>query len=357
MIPGIYIGSTSDYAGKNTLSIGIGLRLKKEGHTPGYMKPLGALPVEVNGLQGDEDAFFVQDVLGITPRKDLAAPVLVTQDFKIRAFNGQMGDPGVFLEKIRRSYAELGSEHDLMLVSGSGSMFSGLYCGLDAMTLIRELGLKAVIIDRVVHEVNYDLLLALKNSLGDQLAGVVLNAVPPSFMAEVENLIRPFLERKQIKVLGVLPRDPLLGSLRAAVLAEGLGGRIIAAQRNSERIVEDFLIGTMQVENFIAHFRSASKAAVIVGGDRADVQLVAIEGNCSCLVLTGNLYPNDIILSRAEALNVPIIIVRDDTNVAAKKAEILLSRHKLRDAAKINQIAQLASANLDFHLILQALGL
>ncbi|MDR2050586.1 MAG: AAA family ATPase [Deltaproteobacteria bacterium] len=357
MTPGIYIGSTSDYAGKNTLSVGMGLRLKKEGYNPGYMKPLGALPVEADGLLGDEDAFFVQDVLGITPRKDLVTPVLATQDFKIRAFNGEMGDPGVFLEEIRKAYAELGSGHDLMITAGSGGMFSGLYCGLDAVTVIRELGLKAVIVDRIVHEVNYDLLLALKNSLGESFAGVVLNAVPPSFIAEVESLIRPFLERKQIRVLGVLPQDPLLGSIRAAVLAEGLGGRIIAAQRNSERIVEDFLIGTMQVENFIARFRSSSKAAVIVGGDRADVQLVAIEGNCSCLVLTGNLYPNDIILSRAEALNVPVIIVRDDTNVAAKKTEMLLSRHKLRDAAKISQIAQLVSANLDFHLILQALGL
>lgn len=354
--PGIYIGSTGTYAGKNTLNIGIGLRLQKEGLNPGYMKPVGAMPVEVNGMPGDEDAFYVQDVLGIAPQGELVTPIMVTQDFKIRAFNGQLGEPGALLQKIEDAYAKLGEGRDLMMVAGSGNMYSGRYCGLDAITIIKKLGLKAIVIDRLEHEVNYDTLVTLKDTLGDQLAGVVLNDIPANFMTEVENVIRPFLERNKIKVLGILPTDPLMGSIRADTLAEGLGGRVVAAQRSSERMVENFLIGTMQVENFMTYFRRVSNSAVIVGGDRADVQLVAIEGNCSCLILTGNLYPNDIILSRADALNVPIIMVRDDTYTIAKKMERMLGRHKLRDAIKIRQASQIVSTNLDFGAIREAVG-
>ena len=77
--PGLYIGSTTTYAGKNTMNIDIGLRFQKEGHNAGYMKPVGAMPIEMNGVQGDEDAFYVQDVLGITPSKaELVTPVMVT---------------------------------------------------------------------------------------------------------------------------------------------------------------------------------------------------------------------------------------------------------------------------------------
>lgn len=354
--PGLYIGSTTTYAGKNTMNIGLGLRFRKEGLNVGYMKPVGALPVESEGLLGDEDAFYVQDVLGLDQRKDIVTPVMVTQDFKIRAFNGQLGDPGRLLEKIRQAYAELAAERDLMLVAGSGNMFSGRYAGLDAITIVKELGLKAVIIDRIQHEVNYDTLVTIKDYLGDSLAGVILNSVPATFHTEVDTLIRPFLERQGIKVLGVLPNDPLMSSIRADALAEGLGGRLVAAQRSSERMVESFLIGTMQVENFMTYFRKSSNSAVIVGGDRADVQLVAIEGNCSCLILTGNLYPNDIILSRADTLNVPIIMVRDDTYTVAKKMEQMLGRHKLRDAIKIRQASQIVSDNLDFESIKSALG-
>ena len=46
MATGLYIGSTSPYAGKNMLSLGIGLRLQKEGLRIGYMKPVGAVPGE-----------------------------------------------------------------------------------------------------------------------------------------------------------------------------------------------------------------------------------------------------------------------------------------------------------------------
>ena len=52
-------------------------------------------------------------------------------------------------------------------------------------------------------------------------------------------------------------------------------------------MVENFLIGTMQVENFLTHFKKHRNSAVIVGGDRSDVQLVALEGDCPCLILTG----------------------------------------------------------------------
>ena len=106
----------------------------------------------------------------------------------------------------------------------------------------------------------------------------------------------------------------------------------------------------------MTYFRRQKNSAIIVGGDRADVQLVAIEGECPCLVLTGNLFPNDIILSRADTLGVPIIMVRDDTYTVAKKMESLLSRHKMRDVMKIRQGAHLVSTNLDFATIRSALG-
>ena len=173
----------------------------------------------------------------------------------------------------------------------------------------------------------------------------------------MNSLILPFLEKNGIPVLGVIPHDPLMSSIRAKDLAESLGGRLITAQSKATGMVESFLIGTMQVENFMTYFRRHQNAAVIVGGDRADVQLVAIEGDCPCLVLTGNLFPNDIILSRAETLNVPIIMVRDDTYSVALKMEQILNRHKLRDIIKVRQTAELINSTLNFNLLRQGLGM
>lgn len=351
---GIYVGATSGYSGKNMMAMGIGLKLQKEGFRVGYMKPVGALPQEKNGVLGDADAFFVQDILGLNADPNLVTPVVVDQDFKIKAFTGKCDD---LLPKIKAAYEELCKDKDVIIVAGSGSMYSGKYCGVDGVSVIKTLGIKGIIIDRYVKELNYDYLIAMKELLGDQLIGVLLNDIPPSFKEELDSLLHPFLESKGIKVLGKIPSDPLMGAIKVADLADRLGGKIITAQDKSERVVENFLIGTMQVENFMTHFRKSKKSAIIVGGDRSDVQLVALEGQCQCLVLTGNLYPNDIIMTRAEVLEVPIVVVRDDTFTVAKKMEAILSRHKLRDVIKIQHGSQLVSSIIDFAHLKESLGI
>ncbi len=351
---GIYVGATSGYSGKNMIAMGIGLKLQKEGYRVGYMKPVGALPQEKNGVLGDADAFFVQDILGLAENPALVTPVVVDQDFKMKAFTGKCDD---LMPRIKAAYEELGKDKDVMIVAGSGSMYSGKYCGLDGVSVVKALGIKAIVIDRYVKELNYDYLLSMKERLGDQLLGVLLNDIPPVFKEELDTLLHPFLESKGIKVLGKIPSDPLMGAIKVADLADRLGGRIITAQDKSERVVENFLIGTMQVENFMTHFRKSKKSAIIVGGDRSDVQLVALEGQCQCLVLTGNLYPNDIIMTRAEVLEVPIVVVRDDTFTVAKKMEAILSRHKLRDVIKIQHGSQLVSSIIDFPFMKDALGI
>jgi len=361
-MPGLYIGSTSGYSGKNTITVGLGLAFRQAGLRIGYMKPVGAMPVETPAGLADEDALFVRQALGLdddpahTPTA--MTPVVVTHDFKMDAFEGRL--PGIadggLAAQVRQSYQSMAGGRDVMLVSGSGSMYSGKYSGLDAVSLVKALDIKALVIDRFEKELNYDLLLMLKEQLGAGLAGVVLNDVPPTFLEEVSGHLAPFMESRGIPVLGILPRDPLMGSITVGDLAARLGGKVISAHHRTDRVVSQFLIGTMQVENFMLHFRKKKNAAVIVGGDRSDVQLVALEGDCPCLVLTGNLYPNDVILTRSEVLGTSIIIVREDTFTVAKKMENLLTRHKMRDAVKVRQGAELVAKHLRLDALRQSLG-
>ncbi len=351
---GLYIGSTSGYSGKNMIAMSMGKKFQKMGYNVGYMKPVGVLPMEVDGKTGDEDAFFVQEVLGLTQDPEKVTPVVVDHDFKIKAFQGKCAD---LMSVIRQNYEELSKDKDIMIVSGSGSMYSGRYCGLDGVNVVNSLGLKAVIIDRFNNELNYDYITVLKDALGENLVGAILNDIPPYFMDELNTMLVPFLESKNIKILGIIHRDPLMGAIKVSDLASRLGGRIISAQDKGDKVVESFIIGTMQVENFMLHFKKSKKSAVIVGGDRSDVQLVALEGNTQCLILTGNLYPNDIIMTRSEVLGIPIILVREDTYGVARKMDDLLSRHKLRDVIKIQHGSQLVNSALDYQYIQEKLGI
>ena len=350
---GIYIGSTTGYAGKNMIALSLGMKFQKEGRNVGYMKPVGAVPGKTGEKIGDEDAFFLQEILGLDEDPTLVTPVVITHDFKIKALAGECGAPMI---EIKDAYEKLSAGKDVMVLGGSGSfLHSGKYCGVDGPTMVKTLGLKTILIDRYNKELNYDYLISAKEQLGDSLLGVIFNDIPAHVMDEVQNVIVPFLKNNGVKVLGIIPPDPIMKGITVRDLSDRLGGKIISVNSKSDKIVENFLIGTMQVENFMTHFKKHKNAAIIVGGDRSDVQLVALEGGAPCLILTGNLYPNDIILTRSEVLGVPIIVVRDDTYTVAKKMEDIQISHKLRDIVKINQATQIINSSVDFPAIKEAL--
>ncbi len=352
---GLYIGSTTGFAGKNLLSVALGLKFQQEGYKVGYMKPVGTLPKHSDQQMGDDDAFFMQDVLGLNEDLDLVTPVLLTQDLQKKICT--QGHPDL-LGKIREAYNKLSQNKDIILICGSGSyLHAGKYCNVAGLDVSRVLKTKVILIDRYFKEFYYDYLISCQEILGDDLIGTVFNCVPESENSTINEMIIPLLERKGIKCLGILPKDPLLNAIKVGDLAKRLKGKIISMPSKSDMIVENFLIGTMQAENFMIHFKKTKNSAVIVGGDRSDLQLVALEGKCHCLILTGNLYPNDIILSRSEALEIPIIVVREGTYPVSKKMENILESIKLRDRVKINHGAKIVNSLLDFQTIKKGLAL
>jgi hypothetical protein len=355
-MPGLYVGSTGAYSGKNVIIVGLALSLRKAGYKVAYFKPVGAQIGEREGLAGDEDAFVIREALGLKADPGLITPVLVTQDFISRAFTAEpLPD---LRPEIVGAYRRVSEGADVTLIGGSGSfLHSGKYCGLDGGSVVKALGVKTLIIDRFAGELNYDALLSLREALGESLLGCVLNDVPSYFRDEMLRVFVPFLAARGVATLGIVPCDRLLAAISVGELAERLGATLLNAPKTGSRLVESFLIGTMQVENFLTHFRKQPQAAVIVGGDRTDLQLVAIEGDCTCLILTGNLYPSDFVLARAEDAGTPILVVRDDTYTTAKRMEHLLARHKLRDPAKIRQAAAMVAAHVDLRAIEQGLGM
>ncbi|MFZ5427300.1 MAG: phosphotransacetylase family protein [Thermodesulfobacteriota bacterium] len=355
-MPGLYIGSTAPYSGKNTLCAGLGLKFSRDGLRVGYFKPVGTQAARVGDAWGDMDALAVSQALGQELDPATATPMLVTQDFMHKAFAQGSCQPTP--AEIQTALAKVSKGKDLVIAGGSGSfLHSGLYACLDGVSVSAALDMPVLIVDRLTGGMDHDSILAIKDRLGDRMLGCVLTAVPGHYQDEVSSVLIPFLARRKVKVFGAIPHDRLLGSISVEEMAQRLGGKIISGAHNASAPAESFLIGTMQVENFLTHFRKHQNAAVIMGGDRSDLQLVAIQGRCACLILTGNLYPNDIILSRAENVEVPIMVVREDTYSVARRMESILARHKLRDPGKFRQASQLVAAHVDTAAIRQGLGL
>jgi len=86
---------------------------------------------------------------------------------------------------------------------------------------------------------------------------------------------------------------------------------------------------------------------VITGGDRSDMILAALETNSVGVVLTGNLTPPSNLLSKASDLNIPLLLVSEDTFRAAQhidNMEVLLSKD---DTEKIDLLEQLVKQHIN----------
>ncbi len=351
----IYIGSTSGYAGKTLIALALALYFKEMGLRVGYMKPVGVVPYKYNGKMGDEDAHFVQQVLELKEDPELVTPVVVTRDLHIEVLKNGCPD---FMKRILDAFSVLSREKDVMLISGSGSfLHAGKYCNVSGIEVARALDAKVILIDRFFKEFYYDYIVGAREMVGEDFLGCTLNSVPERAMEGLDSLLVPLLERREVKVIGVIPKDSTLNSIAVKDLSVRLKGNIIASQSVENVLVKDFLIGTMQVENFMRHFSSKENPAVIVGGDRSDLQLLALEGRCTCLILTGNIYPNEIILNRANELNIPIIMVRDDTYTVAKKMDKILETMKLRDGFKLKHGINLVRRCLNWEYMKKSLSL
>jgi BioD-like phosphotransacetylase family protein len=113
--------------------------------------------------------------------------------------------------------------------------------------------------------------------------------------------------------------------------------------------VTGFTIGSMQIDNFMAHIRDKSSCAIIMGGDRTDLHLAALCDNSNCLVLTGNIGPSELVRAKAEAKNIPVIAVKENTYAVARRISLILRNQKFVDLEQINRGIELfgRSINLD----------
>lgn len=350
----IYIGSTGGYTGKSLVSMGLGQRFKKDGLKVGYFKPVGILPVKVDDILTDTDAWRIYRALELKDPLQEICPVVLTQELMVKSYQR---DVKGLMTKITRAFRNLSRDKDIMLVGGYGSIYTGSYLGLQGIQVLKRLDSQAVVVIKYDGEYIVDYAMQAKKDLRDRFLGIILNKVVDEQKQSVEEYVIPFLRRKGIDILGILPHDSVIGAVTVEELNEMLGGKVLCAHDHMDNLVEQFLIGAMQVDKAMEYFKKTRNNAVIVGGDRSDIQLSAIESGSVCLILTGELYPSEMILSRAEEKNIPLMVVREDTYSIAKKLERLSVRLRLRDTVKVDRGMAVVSENVNFSLLYEKLGI
>ena len=350
----LYVTSIERHAGKKLITMGLIDRMRRDGLKVGYFKPVGHSPIKVDDVVTDRGAWLLARLFGLEDPIEFICPVIITQDLIMQ--NYERGVTGL-QERIEGAFEKVCQQKDVVVVGCDNNFSEGSSLGVSGTQLIRFLNARAVFVERYACDFCIDFLIELKKVIGDAMTGVVFNRVLPLHREEIEELVSPFLNRQHLDLFGALPYDTLLGSTQVTDLVEHLSADVVCGKNQLDGLVENFLVGGMQVDKFITYLLKSPGSGIIVGGDRTDIQLVAIENGVRCLILSGSLYPNDTIITRAEAKGVPILVVRDDTFTVAKKVEAMAGQFRLRNREKIDHGIKLVDETLDFRRLYERLEL
>jgi BioD-like phosphotransacetylase family protein len=350
----IVVTSTKPYTGKSGLCVALIGYLSARGLDVGYFKPYGTLPVVEGGVTTDEDALYVNRVLSRPSDLKDVCPVVRSQSFIERVLAGE-SVPGE--AEVLSAFERCASGRDVMVVEGPTEPAQGASAGLAGLRVAELLDGRVLLIDRPRPTDLPEDAVWVGALYGDRLGGAVLNGIDESRLSVVRERVVPFLERRGVPVLGVIAHDPALGSVTVAEIVEGLNGTVLTAEDRVSDTVESFMVGAMGQDKALRFFRRKVNKAVITGGDRADVQLAALETSTRCIVLTGNQVPGAAVMSRAEDLGVPMVLVDTDTLTAVERLEMMFGRVHLHDPLKAARIQEMFERDVQLERLTAAFGL
>lgn len=350
----LYIASTETFVGKSAACVGLLDRARRDGLTVGYMKPVSVSVTPTEHGLIDEDADFIRQHFKLPDSLDRLAPVLVTHVVVEQIMRGQPID---FTKRLRDAYVQVSREKDLVVLEGANTWAEGSVVDLSADQVSDMLGAPVLMIVRYRSVLTLDAILAVQRYLGDRLLGVLINQIEEPKLEFVRTRVVPFLEQRAIPVFGALPEDAQLSGVTVADLHEFLGGQLIGRMEWGAKLIEHLMIGAMGPESALSHFRRRTNKAVITGGDRADLQMAALETSTSALVLTGNLRPSAAVIDKAEERQVPIILVAEDTMTAVDRAEQIFGHIRFKQQAKIQRFTEMLDRGFDFQRLYDKLSI
>jgi BioD-like phosphotransacetylase family protein len=353
----LYITSVEPHSGKTAVCLALGRQLQADGYKVGFLKPLSTQPWRTpDGKLVDEDAAFVQSALALQADPAALSPVVVTPTSLRERLQGKGQDD--LLLKIKRAAQEAGKGNDILLLEGGASLREGYAMGLSNLQVAEALGAPALVLVRYRGDMNLvDDALTARFRLQDRLLGLILNHIPEEAKTFVEEYAKPYLLGQGIRCLGCLPRVPRLSALSLGEIIELLEAEVLTQRHDPQALVEVFTVGAMTADAALSRFRRHPHKAVITGGDRTDIMLAALETSTVALILTGNLRPSPLIVQQAEALQVPMLLVKGSTMETVEAIEHAYGRTSLGGKEKLETFTQLMAKNVDVKGIYSALGL
>ncbi|RLI74751.1 hypothetical protein DRO97_05150 [Archaeoglobales archaeon] len=349
----LQISSIEEYSGKSALIIALGLILKEKGYKVGYFKPFGVNTKYINENLVDEDAYFTAKALKVEDDINDVCPILLDKPYVEFV---HLANPDELRKIIINAYQKISENKDIVLVEGAVDYKVGRSMGICDLTISKILDTKVLMVVKYSSDFVLDKLLASKELFGGSLGLAIFNQLTGYKRTYVESVAGALLQKSGVELVGIIPKDPILAGLFVSEIRNFLHGEFLV--EGKDMIIEQLIIGAMSPQSAIKYFRDARNAALITGGDRIELHLVALEAvNIKCLILTGNLKPSQVVLEKAEEKGIPIILVKDDTLTTMERLDEIFGKARIKGEIKINRVRELVESFVDLKKVAKYIGL
>jgi BioD-like phosphotransacetylase family protein len=352
-IPGIIVSATRWFTGKTAFCLGLALNMQNQGYKVGFFKPI--VHVE-SGFIHDTDVLTFRKMLNLKEPYEVIAPIQLGPNFLEGYINADLNG----LKKlVLNAYEKICEGKDFIIIEGLHTYNTGCLINLSAPLLSKMFDLKTLLLSKIESDFSIDDIILANNYIKSEgkFLGVILNRIPRLLYKRTKEIIVPELEKRGIKVFGLIPENKTLMARTAREIHESLGGEVLVCEECLDNLVEEVLIGAMTYESALKYFMRVPNKAVVTGGDRADIALAALQTDTSLLIFTGNLYPSQKVLNEAESKKVPVILVPTDTYTTIKNLERVTGRIGPEDKRRAELAKEVVDKYVDWKSLIEESGL
>ena len=356
MTKAVFIAAAEPYSGKSLITLGLVNMLLGQTRQVGYFKPL----VDYDPTQQPDPHLAT-----LTSYFKLPLPLAATYAYtRAEALSLlENGAQSELIENVIRKFKHWEDTCDFTVVEGSDFVGPGTAFEFDAnVSIAKNLGVPVILVvsgqGKSPAQVVSAVLTTLRNfeSRDVPVLQVVANRIAPAQVAEVQALLRSQLPAEVL--LALIPDDPNLLHPTMREIMAGLGGRLLFGEAGLGNQVDNYVIGAMQVPNFLNYLKD--NVLIVTPGDRGDIIVCALQANLSAsypkvagIVLSTGSEPDEPVLRLLKGLPdaVPILAVSTGTFETTTRVSAIRSHLTPDNPKKI----QLAISTFDRYVDVRAL--
>ncbi len=359
----VFLSSIHQNAGKTTIALGLYKIFKERNYKAAFMKPIGQRVVTVKNQHVDKDSYLIGEVYHCYSRFKEMSPITLERGFTEKyIFNPRRG---ILRGKIEKSFERLSRGKDALIIEGTGHAGVGSVIDFSNADVASLLGSKVIIISQGGIGRSIDEIM-LNKALFDlkkvEVLGVIVNKVLPEKYDRIQKVLAQGLKNKGIRLLGVIPLDPILSSPTVQQIMRELDLQLVCGRGQLNTHVLNTIVAAMEPQNVLTYLKDGT--LVITSGDRIDNILVTISSHLihrarkfrlAGIILTGGMVPDRRIVHLLKKSNIPVLSSMDDTYTVAGKIESLVCKIEKTDKDKIAEAGRLVKKYVDTKTLLKQL--